>query len=68
MAAWDDPIAYQRGLEAKLARVQELGDEWATEGPSLVRNAYDGSNVTEGQTLERCAAAIHAALSDNGNE
>jgi hypothetical protein len=64
MAAWDDPIGYQRSLEAKLSRVRELAADWAEYGPSLVRNAHGGSDVTEGLALERCASLLCEALGD----
>jgi len=48
--------------DALRERMEELADEWAEEGPALVRNAHDGSYVTEGQTLERCARSLRIAL------
>lgn len=41
--------------EAAVERVRALADEWATEGASLIRSAYSGRDVHEGQTFERCA-------------
>lgn len=49
-------------LSARLAAVEALADEWATEGPSLVLHAYGARDVHEGSTLERCATELRAAL------
>jgi hypothetical protein len=50
--------------EAAVARVRALADEWATEGPSLVRHACGARDVHEGSTLEQCAIDIRAALTE----
>lgn len=57
------PIVQQARTEA-LAPVLALADEWATEGPSLIRNAYSPRDVHEGQTLERCAADLRTAVAE----
>ena len=49
-------------LEGQLARVEELADDWATEGPSLVKHAHNARDVHEGSTLEQCANDLRAAL------
>lgn len=49
-------------LEQQVARVEALADEWAVEGPSLVRHAYGARDVHEGSTLEQCAINLRAAL------
>lgn len=44
--------------ERRIEQVEALADEWAEEGQSLIRNAYSGGDVHEGQTLERCARQL----------
>lgn len=55
-------------VAAALAPVERLADEWAEEGASLVRNAYSGGDVVEGQTLERCARNLAALAEGKGGE
>lgn len=45
--------------------VEALAAEWAEEGPSLVSHAYNGGDVHEGQTLERCADDLRALLAEH---
>lgn len=51
-----------QALEAKVARVEALAADWATEGPSLVRHAHGARDVHEGSKLEQCADEIRDAL------
>ena len=54
--------ARAEAAEARVRAVEELADEWATEGPSLVRHAHGAREVHEGATLEGCAVSLRAAL------
>ena len=54
--------ARAEAAEARVRAVEELADEWATEGPSLIRHAHGAREVHEGATLEGCAVSLRAAL------
>lgn len=54
----------QAARDAALAPIEAVAEEWATEGPSLVKHAYGARDAHVGATLELCAIDLRAAIRD----